>query len=177
MWLPRSTRAPLCLPWSRPLIASCAQPPCSRGRPEMALRFAPIAETAPRLAVDLVILMTLACDQYHIPRLRFLECRADGFAAVVNDPHVARCDAAEDGAGNGLRILGARIVVGDDDPIGQFVGNGAHDGTLPGVAVAAAPEHAPQCALAMLAQGSQRLGERVRRVCVVDHGRRFAAGS
>src|SRR5260370_38945408 len=105
-------------------------PPGSCGRPEIALRFAPIAEAAPRLAVDLVILVTLACDQYHIPCLRFLECRADGFAAVVNDPHVARRDAAEDGAGNGFRTPGARVGGGGGGSVGRIVRQCAPDGTV-----------------------------------------------
>ncbi len=89
------------------------------------------------------------------PRPGCLECRADGLAAIVNDACIARFDAADDGPRDGLRILGARIVVGDDDLIRQFIGNGAHDGTLAGIAIAAAAEHAPQRALAMLAQRRQ----------------------
>ena len=48
-------------------------------------------------------------------------------------------------------------------------------GRLPGIAVAAAAEHAPQRALAMLAQRAQCLGQRVGRVCVVDHGHGLVA--
>ena len=73
------------------------------------------------------------------------------------------------------RILRARIVVGDDDLIGEFVGNGAHQRPLAGVAIAAAAEHAPQRAAAVFAQRRQRLGERVRRMRIVDHGQRLAA--
>src|ERR1700730_16274831 len=135
----------------RATFASWAGPSGSCRHSEIALRFAPVAEAAPRVAVNLIILVTLAGDQYHIARLRFLECRVDGVAPVVNDACGARFDAAHDGASNGLRILGARIVVGDDDPVGQLVGNSAHDGTLAGVAVSSAPEHAPQRTLAMLA--------------------------
>src|SRR5258706_8875740 len=51
----------------RATCASWAQGPGSRGHPEMALRLAPIAETAARRAVDLIILVTLARDQHHIP--------------------------------------------------------------------------------------------------------------
>src|ERR1700723_719916 len=80
-------------------------PPCSCGHPEITLRFAPIAETAPRLAVDLVILMALAPDQHDVLCASFVEGRADGRAAVVNDAHAAGLDALDDGAGDGLRIL------------------------------------------------------------------------
>src|SRR3546814_7056033 len=46
------------------------------------------------------------------------------------------------------------------------------DLTLAGIALAAAAEHADQLARAMRAQRGQRLFQRIRRVCVIDHHQR-----
>src|ERR1035438_4502058 len=116
------------------MCASC-------GYPEITLRFAAVAEAAPRRAVDLVILVTLAGDQHDVACAGLLEGRADGFAAVMDDARGMHPDAAADGAGDGLGILGARVVVGHDDLVGQFIGDAAHGGPLAGIAVAAAAEH------------------------------------
>ena len=67
-------------------------------------------------------------------------------------------------------VFGARIVVGDDDLIGQLIGDRAHARALAGIPIAAAAEHAPQLALAMLARGAQGLGKRIGRMGVVDDG-------
>ena len=49
--------------------------------------------------------MPLARDQHDVLRTGFVERRADGLAAVVDDAHAARLDALDDGAGDDLRIL------------------------------------------------------------------------
>ena len=97
--------------------------------------------------------MALAGDQHDVR-----PARASLSAVAIASPRSwmirARVglDAADDVAGDRLRILGARIVVGDDDLIGEFIGDRAHQRALARIAVAAAAEHAPQRAVAMFAQ-------------------------
>ena len=61
-------------------------------------------------------------------------------------------------------ILGARVVVGDDDAVGAGDRRLPHRRALAPVPVAAAAEHAPDLARAVLADGGQRL-PRARRAC------------
>ena len=51
------------------------------------------------------------------------------------------------------RILVAGVIAGEDDQIGQFSGDLAHDGALAVVAVAAAAEEGDEAALRGLAHG------------------------
>ena len=65
-------------------------------------------------------------------------------------------------------MFAARIVVGDDDVIGEAGGDAAHDRPLALVAVAAAAEHAHEPAGREGPQRLQRRFQRVRLVRVVD---------
>ena len=62
-----------------------------------------------------------------------------------------------------------RVVIGDDHPVGQPGGDGAHLRALAPVALAAATEHAPQASAAQRAQGKQRGLERIRGMGVINH--------
>src|SRR5450631_3502147 len=137
-------------------------------------RLEPIAEIAARRTVDLILLMPLAGDEHHIGRGRLVERRGDRRASIVYHAHTARLDAAGDAASDVPRILGAGVIVGYNDLVREFVGNGTHHRPLARVAIAAASEYAPQLAAAMFAQTAQRLGERVRRMRIIDHGQRLA---
>ena len=72
-----------------------------------------------------------------------------------------------------LRVLGARVVGGDDGDVGEPVGDLAHQRALVAVAVAAAAEDADQPSPGGrdLARGSEHVLERVGRVGVVDEDR------
>ena len=73
------------------------------------------------------------------------------------------------------RILAARIVVGDDDRVGVFCSDFAHQRPLALIAVAAAAEHHDELALRIRPQRFERLGERIRLVRVVDEDGRAVA--
>ena len=83
------------------------------------------------------------------------------------------CEAGEDLRDDRVAVFAARIVVGDDDAIGQRLGDRAHLRTLARVALAAAAEHADQragaCARRLLAPA------RARRACARSRRRRAAA--
>ena len=65
-------------------------------------------------------------------------------------------------------VLAARIVVGDDDAVGEPRGDLAHHRPLAGIAVAAAAEHHDEPAAAMRAERREHGLERVGRVRVID---------
>ena len=73
------------------------------------------------------------------------------------------------------RIFAARIVVGDDDAVGIFGGDRAHQRPLAGIAVAAGAEHHHELALGVGPQRLQRLRQRVGLVGVIDKDRRAVA--
>ncbi len=66
------------------------------------------------------------------------------------------------------RILGSRVVAGEDRGIGQLCGDRAHQRPLGGVPVAAAAEHDPQASLGHRAQRVQHGLDRSWLVRVVD---------
>ena len=76
--------------------------------------------------------------------------------------------AGQDLGADRLGLLAARIVVGDDDVIGERGGDPAHDRPLALVAVAAAAEHAHEPARRERAQRLERGRQRVGLVRVVD---------
>ena len=71
-------------------------------------------------------------------------------------------------------VFAARIVVGDDDAVGLGGGDGAHQGPLAAVAVAAGAEHHDEPAAGVGPQRLERLGERIGLVRIVDEDRRAA---
>jgi hypothetical protein len=85
----------------------------------------------------------LARDQHQIVRSRLADGSGDGGTAIVDDARRMALDAAQDGASDGLRIFGARIVVGDDDPIRESVGDRTHQRAFARITVAAAAEDDP----------------------------------
>ena len=78
----------------------------------------------------------------------------------------------QDLAADGRRILAARIVVGDDDAIGEPRGDLAHLRTLAAVAIAAAAEDDDQPAAGMGTQRGQHRLQRAGLVGIVDIDRR-----
>ena len=102
----------------------------------------------------------------------------DGLATVLYHRDViALRDAGEDLREDQRRRFVARVVAGQHHLVGQPGGDGTHQRTLGGVAVAAAAEGAPQAAAAgpgQRAQRQQHLLQGVGRVRVVDHHLRHA---
>ena len=84
--------------------------------------------------------------------------------------------AGQDVAPDRGRILAARIVVGDDDQVGEPRRDRAHLGALADVAVAAGAEHDDQPAPGMRPQRLDRRFDRVGRVRIIDIDRRAGAG-
>ena len=80
-------------------------------------------------------------------------------------------------AGTRRRLLATGIVVGDDDAVGLFGRDGAHQRPLALVAVAAGTEHDHEAFPDIGPQRFQRLGESVRLVRIVDEYRRAVAMS
>ena len=80
-------------------------------------------------------------------------------------------DVADDGAG----LFKAWVVIGEDDAVGLGCSDGAHQGALGVVAVAATAENTPQQAAALLGQRAQRVQcflQCVGGVGVIDHRQR-----
>ena len=84
--------------------------------------------------------------------------------------------AGQDVAPDRGRILAARIVVGDDDQVGQPRRHRAHLGALADVAVAAGAEHDDQPVARMRPQRLDRRLDRIGRMGIIDIDRRAGAG-
>ncbi len=83
--------------------------------------------------------------------------------------------AGDDLGDDRLRVLRARVVRRDDHDVGQLARRGAHQRSLAAVAVAAGAEDADHAPVAERARRAQHVGQRVRRVGVVDDEREVLA--
>ena len=90
------------------------------------------------VADDLAGLVALAGDAEHVAGLEHGDGAGDRLAAVADLDRVGR--GGEDRLADRGRVLGARIVVGDDDHVGVVGGGLAHQRPLAGIAVAAGAE-------------------------------------
>ena len=136
-----------------------------------------VVERWPLAADDLVVLVALARDQHDVARRRPRQRprRSPRARSRSTRARARLAHALEDHRDDARRVLGARVVVGDDDAIGEPLGRRAHQRPLAAVAVAAAAEHDSHAAARVRAHGGQRLAERVRRVRVVDDHERAVA--
>ena len=87
--------------------------------------------------------MAFAGYEHHVAGARLGDGHVDGGGALEDG--VDACggvdgDAGADVVGDVLGILGAGVVVGDDDAVGEACGHFAHLGTFAAVAVAAGAE-------------------------------------
>ena len=161
---------------ARPPVAASASAAVHSARHRADLRQRPRARTSASLKGSTVaptiwpLLVSLAGDQQQIARREQIDRGADGFGAVAD--LAAPWAGGEDGAADRGRVLAARIVVGDDDDIGEPRRDRAHHRPLARVAVAAAAEHDDEPAAAMRAQRRERRLERVGRMGVIDDHRR-----
>ncbi len=79
------------------------------------------------------------------PAARIAHGSADrGVAIALDGGAFALTHAAEDLRDDVVAVFAARIVVGDDDAIGETLGDRAHLRTLALIALAARTEHADQ---------------------------------
>ena len=118
----------------------------------------------------LALLVPLAGDDHHVPRLGGGNGALDGDAAVdlVLDVVAA---ADEDLLDDRVGVLGPRVVGGDDDAIGKTGGDLPHQRALAAVAVAAAPEDDVQPPGGQRTRRPEDVLQRVRGVGVVhEHG-------
>ena len=102
---------------------------------------------------------------------------ADGGAPVADLEHLGRSPRrpGEEAARIARRVLGARVVVGDDQDVGQARRDLAHHRALAGVAVAARAEHDEQPPAVSGRRAAQRGRDRVGLVGVVDDDREVLA--
>src|SRR5207244_8138534 len=131
-----------------------------------------VVEMALHGADDLVVLVPLAGHQDEIARARVADGERDRRAPVWFDDvagHARGTHALLDVREDAQRILGARVVGGEDDEVAPPRGGLAHEGPLAPVAVAAAAEDRDQPPARERTEHVERTRERVGRVCVVDH--------
>ena len=122
--------------------------------------------------------MTLAGNEHPVSRDCGFECTHDGGAAVALDAHRrARGDGCTDGSDDGVRILTARIVVGEHHRIGQAAGHGAHERALAPIPIPTATEHAHDAPGAVFTTGRQRLRQRIGGMGIVHHCLRARAAT
>ena len=122
-------------------------------------------------AVDLLAaLVTLAGDQQHVARLGTAYGLPDREPAVPHLEHLGPtgAGAVEHGGADRRGVLGAGVVVGDDQDVGQPRADLAHQRALDRVAVAARPDHHDHLALRQRAQRGEDGLEGVGLVGVVD---------
>ena len=150
----------------------------------------PVIEEVLFRAEDLVILVALAGDEHGILRSGEAAGRNNRLPPVAEDRVAVQrrigCQQcrhfAELSAGGGrpfgdrsndrLRVLGARVVRGDDGHVSPAGGDGAHERPLAPVAVTAAAEHADEPAGGERAQAQEHVFQRIRGVGVIDEHRR-----
>src|SRR5579883_2438880 len=133
-------------------------------------RYGGVFEGMRHRADDLAALMPLAGDEEEVTRREERERAADRGGAVADLFGLGA--GGENGAANEGGILAARIVVGDDDVVGEAVGDPSHLRPLAGVAVAAAAEDDDELAAAMSAQRREHGFERIGRVGLIDNDTR-----
>ena len=121
------------------------------------------------MADYLVVLMALAGKDDDVAGAVVLYGPGDGLDAVRYDltRRGAVLHALKDVGYDGLRLLSARVIRGDNDQIGQLGGDTAHYRTLFPVPVAAAAEKGHEPAPRHLAYGAQDVFQRVRRMGVI----------
>ncbi|MEO0034088.1 MAG: hypothetical protein RLZZ501_111 [Pseudomonadota bacterium] len=136
------------------------------GRPRGGAGLDRVIERQHLIADDLAGLVALAGDHQQVARLQPGNGGADRGAAVGDlDPAQA---AGQDRRADPGRILATRIVVGDDDAVGQPAGDRAHQAALAGVAVAAAAEQRHQPPGGMGPERAPHGFQRVGGVGVID---------
>ena len=115
------------------------------------------------------VLVALAGEQRDVSGTQARDGLANGLAPLGDLERVGT--GLEDGGADRRRCFGARIVVGDDDGIGELGGGRAHQGALARIAVAAAAEQHHEAPLGVGTQRAEHGGQGVGGVGVVDEHR------
>jgi hypothetical protein len=131
-----------------------------------------IAERHHPITENLAGFMALPGYQQHVTTAQFGDGSADRFAPVANFDGAGH--RGQDGGADGRGILGTRIVIGHDHPIGLGRSDGAHHRALAAIAIAACPEDNNEPGRDHRPQRIERFGERVRLVRIVDEYPRAA---
>ncbi len=114
--------------------------------------------------------MTFSGDDENIPRSELGNRRADRLGAVADLARIG--GRGEDGGADRRGVLGAWIVVGDDDGVGLLAGDGAHHRPLARIAVAARADDDEEPPGGIGPQGVEHMGERIGLVRIVDDDER-----
>ena len=125
-----------------------------------------IAEGHDPVADDLAGFMTLAGDQQDIAGPQLADGAADRLAPVANLGGTRR--GGKDRGADRRGDFAARIIVGDDHPVGFGGGDGTHQGPLATIAIAARAKHDDETAGRVGTQGVKRLRQGVGLVRIVD---------
>ena len=127
----------------------------------------------------LIVLMTLAGQNDDVAALGVIHGVVDGLHPV-GDGHIGRVGVPhthQNVVDDGLRLLGAGVVAGDNDKVRQPCGDAAHDGALRLIPVAAAAEQHHGAALGKAVHRLQHVLQRVGLVgVVVEDGVVLAGG-
>ena len=127
-------------------------------------------------------LVALAGDQHGVAGPGARDGGGDRLGPVADLAHLAalgrrhRVDAGEHRCADRRRVLGARVVVGDDQQVGAACGDLAHVRPLAAVAVAAAAQHDDQPSRGERTQRAQGTVDGGRLVAVVDDREEVLAG-
>ncbi|KAG1318259.1 hypothetical protein G6F63_015298 [Rhizopus arrhizus] len=127
-------------------------------------------------AIDLLVrLVALAGDQDDVAGTGTLHRQADRTRAAALHGHgIGILETGQDVGHDHVAVLATRVVVGDDDLVGQARGNGGHLRALAGIALATAAEHAEQRAVQVAVQAVQRLFQRQQCRLIPVQGHRSA---
>ena len=120
-------------------------------------------------ADDLVRLVALAGQEHGVPGRGGVQGAVDGPPPVHDLDRLAPRDARGHLGDDLRRVLGARVVRGDDGEVGVAGHGRAHRGTLGRVPVSAGAEDHDQAARHQRPHGAEDLIEGVRGVGEVDH--------
>ena len=122
---------------------------------------------------DLVILVSLACDEYYVARLSQRAGRPDGFPTVnyAEDAVPLACiEACQHIVNYLLRLFKAGVVTRNDDAVAVLEGFLSHEWTLAFVAVAARSADRPALAspLQHLVDGREDIDQGIGRVGIIN---------
>ena len=163
--------APIGLPPIASISSSASQSELISTRSRSALRTSSWSENGKVYVADrLAFLVALAGDDQRVAGVKGRNRLADRLVAVADLDGAGR--GGEDRLADFGRYFGARIVVGDDDEVGEPGGDLAHDRALAAVAVAAAAEDDDDAAGGEGPDRGEHVFQRVRLVRVVDIDRR-----
>src|SRR5437879_4264832 len=112
--------------------------------------------------------MALAGDDDHIAGCCVIDGHRYRRGAIRFDHQATGRIAGDDLSDDRLRLLRARVVTGDDAPVGQLGGDAAHLWALAGVPITAASEYDDDSTISCGPGAIQHLSQRIWSVGVID---------